>query len=199
MEWLNQNSGIIILIASVILIFMVGLTIWLLVRLHNKLAVQKLNFLGFYSMDEETRQRFAGMTIGNKSLNDVGIGELGVQNGKVNFPLTEKYKRDKNMKSDARIVLEQRSSITFSLSCEELRTLVTEIKGKNVVKTLRLYAVDLTGTLYRGKIPAVKKLLKEILAAEKQAALAAPAEVPAPVAAEPAKTDDSSTEGGESA
>ena len=39
-------------------------------------------------------------------------------------------------------------------------------KGKQL-KTLRLYAVDLTGNLYKGKIKPVHKLLSELLAAEK--------------------------------
>lgn len=168
MDWLNENSGIIILIVSVVIIALIALTIWLLLRLHSKIAVQRLNFLGFYSVDKDTKECYACMTIGNKSLNDVGIGELGVQNGKVNYPLTEKYKKDKNMQSDARIVIEQRSSITFNVSCDELRSLVIETNGKQIVKTLRVYAVDLTGTLYRGRISAVRKLLKEMLAAEKQ-------------------------------
>lgn len=177
MEWLNENSGIIILIASVILIALIGVVVWLLLRLHSKIAVQKLNFLGFYSIDKDKKERYAGLTIGNKSLNDVGIVELGIQNGKVNFPLTDKYKREKNMQPQTRIVLEQRSSINFRLSCDELRTLVIENGGKKILNALRLYAVDLTGTLYRGKINPVKKLLKEILAAEKKGIALPPVEV----------------------
>lgn len=168
MEWLNENSGIIVLIASIILVALIGVVVWLLLRLHSKIAVQRLNFLGFYSVDDSTRRRYAGLTIGNKSLNDVGITELGIQNGKVNFPLTEKYKLEKKMQPDTRIVLEQRSSINFDLGCDELRKIIIENDGKKVLKTLRLYAVDLTGTLYRGRIYPVKKLAKEMLAAEKK-------------------------------
>ena len=75
MEWLNENSGIIVLIASIILVALIGVVVWLLLRLHSKIAVQRLNFLGFYSVDDSTRRRYAGLTIGNKSLNDVGITE----------------------------------------------------------------------------------------------------------------------------
>ncbi len=168
MDWLNENSGVIVLVTSIIIIVLAALTVWLLVRLHSKIAVQRLKFLGFYSIDKDTKIRYAGCTIGNKSLNDVGIDELGVQNGKVNFPLTEKYKKDNGMRADSRIVVEQRSSISFNLSCDELRALLIENNGKRTLKTLRLYAVDLTGTLYRGRIPAVRKLLGEMLAAEKK-------------------------------
>lgn len=168
MEWLNEHSGLIMLVGSIIIVILVAVAICMLYRLHSKIAVQRLNFLGFYSIDKDTKTRYADMTIGNKSLNDIGISELGIQNGKIKFPLTDKYKRDSNMLPDARIVIEQRSSISFKLSCEELRSLVVELNGKHVLKSLRIYAVDLTGTLYRGRVPDVKKLIKEMLLAEKQ-------------------------------
>lgn len=168
MDWLNENSGVVALISAIILIALIGVTVYLLLRLHSKIAVQRLKFLGFYSIDKDTRKRYAGVTIGNRSLNDVGIEDLGIQNGKVNFSLTEKYKNDKCMQSDARIVVEQRSSLSFELSCGELRELVIENNGKKILGCLRVYAVDLAGTLYRGRIPAVRKLLKELLVAEKK-------------------------------
>ena len=168
MDWLNENCGVIVLVMSIILIVLAALTVWLLFRLHNKIAVQRLNFLGFYSIEKQSKKRYAGLTIGNKSLNDVGLDELGIQNGKVNFPLTEKYREEHGLQSDARIVVEQRNSITFNLSCKDIRELVIDHNGKKVLHSLRLYAVDLTGTLYRGRIPAVKKLLKEMLIAEKK-------------------------------
>lgn len=181
MEWLNEHSGLIALVSAVILICLIGVVVWLLLRLHGKIAVQRLNFLGFYSVERETGRRYAGITIGNKSLNDVGLDELGVQNGKVNFPLTEKFKRDKGMPDDARVVVEQRSSVSFDISYDELKSLAVRKNGKSLVHTLRVYAVDLTGTLYRGKIPAVKKLLKEILGGVGEyAPLPEKAEVPAP-------------------
>ena len=68
------------------------------------------------------------------------------------------------MKPETRIVIEQRSSITFTVSAEDLtKVLVDGKNGKQVLKTLRVYAVDLTGTLYQGKVPAVKKLLNELV------------------------------------
>lgn len=185
MDWLNENSGIIVLITSVIIIALIAVTVWLLLRLHSKIAVQRLNFLGFYSMDKDTKKRYAGFTIGNKSLNDVGLDELGIQNGKINFPFTEKYKTDNGLHKDARIVVEQRSSITFNLDCDDLRSLVIENNGKKVLKTLRIYAVDLTGTLFRGKVPAVRKLIVEMLNAEKKGFEFMPAAVPDETPAEP--------------
>lgn len=167
MEWLNENSGLLILVLSIIIIALIGISIWLLFNLRNKIAVQKLKFTGFYSLNKDTKRRYAGLTIGNKSLNDVGLDELGIQNGKVNIPLTEVYKNQEAMQHDARIVLEQRNAIKFELSCKELLQIVLEKNGTKRVKTLRLYAVDSTGTVYRGKIPAVKKLVRELLAENK--------------------------------
>lgn len=164
MEDLNKYAGLIALIAVVVTIVLSGLTIFLIISLRNKIAVQRLKFLGFYSTDADTRETFAEFTVGNRSLNEVGISELGIKNGKVNFNMTKRYKRERNMKPDTRIVIEQRSSITFKVSAEDLmKVLVDGKNGKQVLKTLRVYAVDLTGTLYQGKVPAVKKLLNELL------------------------------------
>ncbi len=163
MEWLNKNAGVVILIAAVLIVLLVALSIFLLLNLRNKIAVQRLKFLGFYSTDPETRQKFAKITIGNRSLNEVGISELGIKNGKVNFNLTPGYKEQKQLKEDTRIVIEQRSAINFTVSADELKkTLIDGKNGKKQLKTLRVYAVDLTGALYQGKVPAVKKLLGEL-------------------------------------
>lgn len=187
---LNENSGVIVLIASIVIIALIAVTVWLLLRLHSKIAVQKLNFLGFYSIDKDSNKRYAGFTIGNKSLNDVGLDELGIQNGKINFPFTEKYKQDNGLRKDARIVVEQRSSITFNLDCDELRSIVIENNGKKILKTLRIYAVDLTGTLFRGKVPNVRKLIVEMLTAEKKGFEFMPsAAEPAAVSAESEQSD----------
>lgn len=168
MEWLNEHSGLLVLICSIVIIAILALVICLLLSLRNKLAVQKLKFTGLYSLDGESRQCYGNLIIGNKSLSDVSLRELGIQNGKVNIPLTAYYKKVKNLMDDAYIVVEQRGAITFDLPIEELRKLVLEMNGKKVLHGLKLYAVDMIGTVYKGKIPTVKKLVSEMLAAEKK-------------------------------
>ena len=116
MEWLNENSGILVLVSAVISIALLVLCVWLIYSLKSKIAVQRLNFLGFYSSDLETHENYAEITVGNKSLNDVGVAELGIKNGKVNYDLTELYKEKKGMAADARIVIEQRIAFSFSIS-----------------------------------------------------------------------------------
>lgn len=163
MEWLNENSGILVLVSAVISIALLVLCVWLIYSLKSKIAVQRLNFLGFYSSDLETHENYAEITVGNKSLNDVGVAELGIKNGKVNYDLTELYKEKKGMAADARIVIEQRSAISFTLSAEELKkVLIDGADGKKILKGLKIYAVDLTGNLYQGRASAVKKLLAEL-------------------------------------
>ncbi len=163
MEWLNENSGILVLVSAVISIALLVLCVWLIYSLKSKIAVQRLNFLGFYSSDLETHENYAEITVGNKSLNDVGVAELGIKNGKVNYDLTELYKEKKGMAADARIVIEQRSAISFTLSAEELKkVLIDGADGKKILKGLKIYAVDLTGNLYQGRAAAVKKLLAEL-------------------------------------
>lgn len=175
MDWLNENSGLVVLFAAIVLVILSGVTIALVKSLRDKIAVQKLNFLGIYSVDAETRESYASLTVGNKSINEIGITELGLKNGKVNFDLTDLYKAQKGLSADARIVVEQRSAINFSLNAAELLTVLVDGKnGKKVLKNLRLYAVDLTGTLYQGKVPAVKKLLAELAAAQKKGAVHVP-------------------------
>ena len=167
MEWLNENSGILVLIFSIIIIILIALCVWLLFSLHSKIATQKLKFVGFYSVNRDTKKRYASLTIGNKSINDIIINEIGIQNGKVNFPLTDVYKRRNSLSPNARIIIEQRNSLSLELLCEELRQFVLEKNGKTILQTLRIYAIDMTGTTYSGKIPTVKKLMVEMLKAEK--------------------------------
>ena len=139
MEWLNENSGILVLVSAVISIALLVLCVWLIYSLKSKIAVQRLNFLGFYSSDLETHENYAEITVGNKSLNDVGVAELGIKNGKVNYDLTELYKEKKGMAADARIVIEQRSAISFTLSAEELKkVLIDGADGKKILKGLKI-------------------------------------------------------------
>ena len=195
MDWLNDGVGLIVVISSAIIVVLIAVVLSLLLMLRNKIAVQRLNFLGFYAADAETRKRCAECTVGNRSLNEVALSEVGIKNGKVSFNLTALYKQKNNLTPEARVVIEQRSSLRFSLTEEELMGLLIDgPKGKQL-KTLRLYAVDLTGTLYEGKIRPVHRLLAELLAREKAIAAgkapgfaAQPAKQVAvtPVAAEPA-------------
>lgn len=168
MEWLNEHAGLLVLVMAIIIIALIAVALVVLYGIRRKIAVQRLNFLGFYSTNTQTRENYANLTIGNRSLNDVGIAELGLRNGKVNFPFIDLYKRKKELSADARVVIEQRSSISFSLTADELKlALIDGKEGKKILKKLSLYAVDLTGTMYRGKINAVRKLLAELLAADK--------------------------------
>lgn len=164
MEWLNEGVGLIVLISAIVIILLAVAAICILLNLRTKIAVQRLKFLGFFSADTQTREEYAELTIGNKSLNEVGISELGIKNGKVTFDLSGLYKSKMGLGGDARIVIEQRSSLRFRMTVEELATVLTDGKKGKELKTLRLYAVDFTGTLYQGKIPAVQSLLKKILA-----------------------------------
>ena len=92
-----------------------------------------------------------------------GFREIGIKNGGVAFDLTALYRKKAGLDERARIVIEQRHSIDFSLTVEELSgVLIDGEKGKRL-KTLRLYALDLMGNLYQGRIGAVKKLLSASL------------------------------------
>ena len=189
MEWLNENSGVLVLVFSVIAIAMIVVCICFLLSIHSKIITQKLKFKGFYSVNRGTKKRYAELIIGNKSINDIGLAELGIQNGKVNYPLTDEYRSQKSLQKDTMITLEQRNSLSFELTCEQLRQLVLEKNGKKILKTLRIYAVDMTGTLYRGKISAVRKLMRELLASEKNGISASAfSEVTFPAVAEQVET-----------
>lgn len=168
MEWLNEHSGLMVLLTSIIIIALLIVAVVVLINLRGKMTVQKLHFLGFYSADVNTREYYAELTIGNKSLNDIGISELGIRNGNINFNFTEVYKEKKGLPADARIVIEQRSAITFCLTTDDLKqALIDGEDGTKVLKTLKVYAVDLTGNCYYGKVNAVKRLLSNIMNAER--------------------------------
>lgn len=168
MEWLNENSGVVVLVTAIVTIVLVALCVVLMFDLRSKIAVQRLKFLGFYSTEVDSRKRYAQITVGNKSLNDVSIIEIGVKNGKTNFDLTALYKVKANLGEDVRVVIQQRSNLTFRLEVEELKKVLMDGKnGKKVLKTLQVYVVDVTGTLYHGRTPALRRLLKDVLTAEK--------------------------------
>lgn len=168
--WLNENAGIVVLIFGILTIALLAVMLWLVFTLRNRFAVQRLKFVGLYATDVETRTDYAALTVGNRSVSEIAIKELGIKNGGVAFNLTALYKRKEGLDEKARIVIEQRRSIGFCLEREELWALLTDGKKGKELKTLRLYAIDLTGNVYQGRIPAVKKLLAGILAAEKNAA-----------------------------
>lgn len=186
--WLNENAGIVVLIFGILTIALLAVMLWLVFTLRNRFAVQRLKFVGLYATDVETRTDYAALTVGNRSVSEIAIKELGIKNGGVAFNLTALYKRKEGLDEKARIVIEQRRSIGFCLEREELWALLTDGKKGKELKTLRLYAIDLTGNVYQGRIPAVKKLLAGILAAEKNAARnGAPASfAPKPVEIAPA-------------
>lgn len=163
MDWLNDGVGLIVLISAVVIVLLLAVALALLFTVRNKIAVQRLKFLGFYSVNRKTRERYAECVIGNPSLNEVALTELGVRNGKVTFNLTDLYKKKAGIAVETRVVIEQRSSVRLTLNADELMTLLADGKKGKMLNTLRLYAVDLTGTLYKGKIKAVKKLISDLL------------------------------------
>ncbi len=182
MNWINENAGVIILVAAIIIFVLLGLCVWLLFYLKNRIAVQRLFFLGFYSASIDTGKRYADFTVGNKTLQTIGVAEIGVMNGKVAFNLTELYREKASLPPDAKLMVGQRSSITMRLTVDELKKLVVTKNGEKRVGTLRMYVVDLSGTLYRGRVGAIRKLLRETLAEEKKPAqsIDTSAERPAP-------------------
>lgn len=193
--WLNDNAGILVFILGIITIVLVGIVLFLVFSLRSRFAVQRLKFVGLYSTDVGTREPYASLTIGNRSVSEIAVKEIGIRNGGVAFDLTALYRKKEGMDERTRIVIEQRHSIDFTLTVQELYgVLIDGPKGKQL-KTLRLYAIDLMGNLYQGKIGAVRKLLAASMAGrlsapaapvpaqegrEEPAAPAQPAETPAP-------------------
>lgn len=167
MEWLNQHSGLLVLISAVLIVALLIFAILLMVSLRNRIAVQKLKFLGLSSVDFDTREHYAEITVGNKSLNEVGLAEFGLQNGITTFDLTALYKQKNGLPADSRVVIEQRSAITFRLTEADLRKALLDGEKKKL-KKLRVYAIDLTGNRYRGNLSAIKKLLAAMLVEDKK-------------------------------
>ena len=182
--WLNDNAGVLILIFGALALIALGVALWLLFSLRTRFAVQRLKFVGLYSADYETRAPYAALTIGNRSVNEIALQEIGIRNGRVAFDLTALYRKKAGMDERMRIVVEQRHSIGFDLTLAELEGVLVEGKKGRQLRTLRLYAIDLMGNLYQGRIGAVKKLLAAQLAGKISApASASPAPAPAPLAA----------------
>lgn len=162
---LTEILLVIVLIVSVIGFLTGAAQIFFLVSLRNKIAVQKLRFLGFYAQDKDTRESFAEFVVGNRALNEVGISELGLKNGSITFDLTSFYKEKAGLRREDKLMVEQRSSLKFRMSEQELASVLADGKnGDKLLGALTLYCVDFTGTLYTGKVKGVKKLAKKVLA-----------------------------------
>lgn len=160
--WINSNAGVVMLIFGILLIAMLGVALWILFTLRRQFCVQRLKFTGLYAEDRVTHTKYASLTIGNRSVRELAIKEIGIKNGGIAFDLTALYRYKTGLDERAHIVIEQRYSIDFTLSIEELKGLLTEEKSGRL-GTLRLYAVDLVGTLYQGKIEPVRKLLSDAM------------------------------------
>ena len=160
--WLNENAGVVVLILGILAVAMLAVALWLLFSLNSRFAAQRLKFTGFSAMDVNTRAVYAALTVGNRSVSEIALKEIGIKNGNVAFDLTALYKRKTGMGERAYIVIEQRRSIGFRLEQEELGMLFPEAGQGGRLKTLRLYALDLTGNVYEGRIPAVKKMLASL-------------------------------------
>ena len=156
--WLNENAGVLVLVLGIAAIALSCAVLFFVLSLRSRLAVQRLKFVGMYSADPDTHEVYASLTVGNRSVNEVAVKELGIRNGGVAFDFTALYREKAGLDARTHIVIEQRHSIGLKLSVAELGRVLTD-GGK--LGTLRMYALDLTGNLYEGRIGAVRRLLAE--------------------------------------
>ncbi|MBE7086715.1 MAG: hypothetical protein E7369_00260 [Clostridiales bacterium] len=167
MAFLNENAGVVTLIIGIFVVAGLVATLYFLLDMRRKLAVQKVKFLGLNGVDYEGRKVFAKIVVGNKSVNDVSLVELGVKNGKVSFNLTPLYNSKKGVAIGEKIVMEQRSVVTLRLEEAELKKLfVLNKKGVKVVGQIRAYAIDSTGNLFKGRLFEVERLVKSLIKQE---------------------------------
>ena len=180
--WLNENAGTLVLILGIVIVALVAVVLCLVLSLRSRFASQRLKFVGLYATDMATRQVYASLTIGNRSVSEIALKEIGIKNGRVAFDLTPLYRAKHGMDAHANIVIEQRHSVDFYVTVQELEGILVE--GKAGV--LRLYAVDLMGNLYQGRVNAVRRMLADRAAgrlaepAPAQPAMPAPVQPPAP-------------------
>ena len=170
--WLNENAGVIAFVVGIVAIVLLGIALWILFALRSQFCVQMLKFTALYATDRVSRERYASLTIGNRSVREVAVKEIGIKNGGVAFDLTALYRSKKGLAEQAHIVIEQRASIDVSLSVDELMSLLPEDGKGGRLGTLRLYAIDLMGNVYQGRIGSVRKLLSDVLRARKAEAAA---------------------------
>ncbi len=169
MEWINENSGLLVLIAGGVILALVIVALIQNCRLQQKIVSQRLNFLGLYSEKAESHEKYVKLVVGNKSLVDFGFSELGIRHGKVTVDLTAAYREKKKLPEKTRLSIEQKNTVELCLSAEELKKYLVGSKTKFKLGTLSLYLIDLSGRMYTARIPQVRKLLKETLR-EKSAA-----------------------------
>ena len=81
MEGLNENAGLVVLIASIVMIAILCIIVWLLVETRKKIAVQRLKFIGQFSADPATRKNTNGKIVLKKisiyAMDSTGIAYIG--------------------------------------------------------------------------------------------------------------------------
>ena len=160
---LTEILLVIILVVAALAVVGSAVAICFLVNLRNKMVVQRLKFVGLYSQDKDTRENYAEFVIGNRSLNEVGISQIGLKNGSITFDLTAAYKNKAGLRPDERLLVEQRGSLKYTMSEKELAEILIDGKKGKMLGSLKLYCIDFTGTLYEGKVRNVKKLAQKVL------------------------------------
>lgn len=166
--FINENAGIIILIFGILILAALGVLLWLTYAVHRRFASVRLQFTGLQASDLNAGGAYAALIVGNNSVREIALQELGVRCGNVAYDLTAVYKRQQGLGEEAHVVIEQRRSIRFRLDGEALASLGAGSKKR--VK-LRLYAVDLTGNVYGGRIRAVERMLAALPPASAEGSL----------------------------
>ncbi len=167
MEWMNENSGLFAFLALILIAVMTLVIIAQNRGLKRKIVAQRLNFLGLYSTDADTQETSAKLVVGNKSMIDFSFREIGVYSGKVAVNLTDVYRKKMGYSADVRLSVEQKNAVEICLNKQEIKQYLLG-DGKKA-EALSLYVVDASGKIYSNKIPAVRKLLKEMLSEGKKA------------------------------
>ena len=71
--WINDNTGILLLIWGAVIAALLGIALWLLFSLRGQMGERRLRFTGLNAVDRITRSRYAALTVGNRSLREVAL------------------------------------------------------------------------------------------------------------------------------
>ncbi len=160
MEWMNENSGLLVVIVGAVLLLFVIVLLLQLWSLNRKIISQRLNFLGMYSKQAENNQTYVKLVIGNRALADFGFTEIGLRCGKSTVNLTNVYRSKQGIPAEMRLSIEQKNAIELSLSEQEMKSYVLP-NGKKCT-SFSLYIVDTVGKIYMKKMANIKRFAKEI-------------------------------------
>ncbi len=161
LEFLNDNIGLVTLVLGLIIILILVRLIMQSNSLTKNLVTKKFSFENVYETDKETGIKKFVLIIANKTLNDTSITDVGFMLDNQTFSYNAEFRAQNDFVSGDKAVVTQRSSLSLSVTVEELEIALFKYKRSAKIKKLRAYVVDSSGFMLSAPVRRIQKIVRE--------------------------------------